>query len=190
MELSSSFYQRDTKKVAKDLLGKILVRKTREGITSGITVETEAYYGPNDPASRAANGKTKISKPMWSKPGTILVYMVHANWLFNIVTEEKDVPGAVLFRALEPVKGVKNMKQRRNKTDIQELCSGPGKLTQALGITQEENEKKITTSPNLLIKTPKKPRKFEIGTSHRIGVTEDMQEELRFYIQDSSFLSR
>lgn len=187
--LIPSFFQRKTKTVAKRLLGKILLHRTEKGPTAGKIIETEAYYGQEDPASRASQGKTKISQTMWDKPSTILIYVVHGYCLFNIVTEEKGKPGAVLIRALEPVRGIELMKKRRGKKDIHDLCSGPGKLTQALDIPKAYNNCNLSEVEDLLL-TQGTDEEFEVGTSHRIGVSEDLPEELRFYIKGSSFLSR
>lgn len=187
--LSPSFFQRETKTVAKRLLGKILLHRTEEGATSGKIIETEAYYGRDDPASRASRGKTKISQTMWGKPGTILVYVVHGYCLFNIVTEEKGKPGAVLIRALEPLRGVELMKKRRGMEEIHDLCSGPGKLTQALHITKAYNNCNLLELEDLLL-TEGTEEEVEIGTSDRVGVSEDLPEELRFYLKGNSFLSR
>lgn len=188
--LPRTFYRRDTKKVAKDLLGTKLVHKDTNKVVSGTIVETEAYYGPKDPASRASNGKTKISTPMWSKPGASLVYMVHAYWLFNIVTEEQGTPGAVLIRALKPGKGIELMKKRRETDDLHNLCSGPGKLTEALGITNEHQNVDVTEASAAVVVTQGDLGGIQIGTSHRIGVSEDLPQELRFYIEGSPFLSQ
>ena len=92
--LPKSFYERDTAEVARELLGKVLVHRAREGTTRGKIVETEAYYGKNDPASRASRKRTKLNWLMWERGGLAFVYMVHANWLFNVTTEREGVPGA------------------------------------------------------------------------------------------------
>lgn len=186
-ELTKSFFERDTEKVAEDLLGKILVKKTDNSELSGKIVETEAYFGPEDPASRASNGKTKISKVMWEEPGTILVYVVHSHDLINFITEEKGTPGAVLIRAIEPLEGKKIMKRRRERKNIYELCSGPGKLTEAFGISKEYNMKKINETNLRIIKNNEE---VEIGCSSRIGVKEDLPGKYRFFIKNNKFLSR
>lgn len=101
--LPRSFYARDTKEVAKDLLGKMLVRKLAEGTIEGQIVETEAYCGEEDPASHAFTGRTQRAKIMWGIPGTAYVYLIYGTYyLFNIVTEKKGKAGTVLIRALDP----------------------------------------------------------------------------------------
>jgi DNA-3-methyladenine glycosylase len=188
--LPRSFYERDTAKVARELLGKILVHSAREGTTSGKIVETEAYYGKNDPASRASRKRTKLNWLMWERGGLSFVYMVHANDLFNVTTEQEGVPGAVLIRALEPLDGVGLMKQRRGIADERGLTSGPGKLTQAMGITYAHHGLDLTNTKGELVVVDGGQEKFEIVSSHRIGVTHDLKRKLRFYIKDNPFVSK
>lgn len=189
MSLSKEFYERDTAKVARELLGKVLLCVSEEGKTSGEIVETEAYYGVKDPASRASTKKTKVNEIMWDQGGLALVYMVHANWLFNVTTESKGIPGAVLIRALEPLEGIGLMRKRRGRTKLRELTSGPGKLTQALGISKEVHEMDITASENVSILDLEGDNVFEIESSHRIGVTSDLERKLRFFVSESKFIS-
>ena len=190
MRLSENFFKRDTEKVAQDLLGKTLVSESFKIRTSGKIVETEAYYGPDDPASRAKEKKNKINELMWGKAGLTLVYMVHGHWLLNVVTEGEDVPGAVLIRALEPLEGLETMKKRRSKNKLTELASGPGKLTQALGINKSNHGADLTISNEIYIKEPEKECQFEINSSYRIGVTEDLEEKNRFYINRNKHVSK
>lgn len=182
--MDRSFFKRKSKEVAKDLLGNILIKNELKGKI----VETEAYFGPKDPASRASNGRTKISKVMWEEPGTILVYVVHSYNLFNIVTGRTGKPGAVLIRALEPLKGIRTMRDRRGFKELHKLCSGPGKLTEAFGIDKTYNKKNILDIGGLkIIRSNEKP---EICSSKRIGVSEDLNQDLRFFIKGNEFLSR
>lgn len=184
------FYERDTAEVARELLGKVLVHRAREGTTSGRIVETEAYYGKNDPASRASHKRTKLNWLMWERGGLAFVYMVHAQWLFNITTEQEGVPGAVLIRALEPLEGIKLMYGRRRVKAEKELTSGPGKLTRAMGITYELHGRDVTDPKSELMVVKGKLEHFEIATSHRIGVTKDLKRNLRFYVQSNPFVSK
>lgn len=137
--LPRDFYERDTATVARELLGKVLVHRASEGPTSGKIVEVEAYYGKGDPASRASRRRTRLNEIMWGQGGLAFVYMVHAQWLFNVTTEREGVPGAVLIRALEPVAGVELMHRRRQVSSERELTSGPGRLTRAMGITRNHH---------------------------------------------------
>lgn len=187
--LPRKFYERDTAKVARELLGKVLIRHSKNSLTSGKIVETEAYYGDDDPASRASKKKTKINQIMWEKGGLALVYMVHANWLFNVTTEGKEIPGAVLIRALEPLKGLDIMKKRRERKNFQDLTSGPGKLTQALNISKKHYGLDLVNSENISISNFHKDGDLEIEKSHRIGVTKDLDRELRFYVAGNKCVS-
>ncbi len=188
--LLRSFYERDTSEVARALLGKILVHRERGGITSGKIVETEAYYGEGDPASRASRGKTKMNEIMWGPGGRAFVYMVHGNRLFNVTTEQEGVPGAVLVRALEPLEGIELMRKRRGTKLEEELTSGPGKLTKAMAITGAHHGLDLTDQDSELIIVEGEPKDFTVGSSHRIGVSADLERKLRFYMDGNPFVSR
>lgn len=180
-----SFFRRDARDVAVDLLGKLIVIKADNTYLVGKIVETEAYYGENDPASRAKHGKKSYNAAMWLPGGHVFVYMVHANWMFNITTDGENAE-AILIRAVEPVAGIHLMKKNRNK-EIKNLCNGPGKWTRAFGIQKEDNG--ILLGDRIFVASIPK-FKFEIETSRRIGVREDLTEDLRFYIRGSKFVSR
>jgi len=188
--LPRSFYERDTARVARELLGKVLVHRSPEGTTSGKIVETEAYYGRGDPASRASRKRTKLNWLMWERGGLAFVYMVHGVWLFNITTEREGIPGAVLIRALEPLEGLELMKRRRGTTDEQNLASGPGKLTRAMGITYEHHGADLTVPTGKLVVAEGESGPIEIASSHRIGVTLDLKRKLRFYVKGNPYVSR
>jgi DNA-3-methyladenine glycosylase len=187
--LPKSFYERDAADVAREILGKILIRNTNKKILSGTIVETEAYYGLRDPASRAFKGKKSMNRIMWEEAGTIFIYMVHNNWLFNIITGKKDEPAGVLVRALEPLGGIEQMKKNRKKEELRDLTSGPGKLTEALGITKEFNCLRVWVSSSPITILDSKEN-FEIVASHRIGVSKDLPQPLRFFIRGNKFVSR
>ncbi len=188
--LPRSFYERDTAEVARALLGKILVHRTSKETISGKIVEVEAYYGKGDPASRASRRKTKLNEIMWGRGGLAFVYMVHANWLFNVTTEPEGKPGAVLVRALEPLEGLELMRRRRGTKVERGLTSGPGKLTQAMGITRAHHGLDLTDPASELLITEGGLERFEIASSHRIGVSADLPQELRFYIRGNPYVSR
>jgi len=152
-KLPRSFYDRPTLDVARDLLGKILVHNRRGITTSGIIVEVEAYIGETDPACHAVPGRTMRNRPLYGPPGYSYVYLNYGiHRLVNVVTEPEGSPAAVLIRALEPLDGVTTMQRRRRRpmkgrrapaSDAlvaNDLCSGPGNLTMAMGIAQGENE--------------------------------------------------
>ena len=149
--LDRSFYSRPTLSVAEELLGKVLVHRTRQGLAAGMIVETEAYIGEDDPACHAAPGPTKRNAPLYGPPGLAYVYLNYGiHYLVNAVTEAEGHPAAVLIRALHPVEGLALMRRRRG-TDTRDvadsaLCRGPGNLTRALGITLADNLRDLTAS--------------------------------------------
>ena len=175
MKLKKNFFNEDPSIVAKNLLGKTLVRVMDGKELRAKIVETEAYYDKNDPASRARqNGDLKDTMEM--DAGTILVYGVHNSWLINFVTGKKGDAAAVLLRALEP-----------ENFDV--TTKGPGLLTKALNIKKEFHKLNILNSELIWVEDSKK-NKFEIVESFRIGVHEDLPEKLRFYIKDCSWISK
>ncbi|MCD6431873.1 DNA-3-methyladenine glycosylase [Candidatus Bathyarchaeota archaeon] len=188
--LPKDFYERDPALVAKELLGKILVRRLGSEVLSGKIVETEAYYGKNDPASRAYTGRKIFNELMFLDVGKAFIYMVHANWLLNIVAHLKNDVGAVLIRAIEPLEGIEIMRKNRKVEDIRNLTSGPGKLTKALAITKEQNGIDVTEISSELTIAEGKMESFEIETSHRIGVKNDLPRELRFFVKGNKFVSK
>lgn len=138
MKLPREFYLRDGLTVARELIGKKLVTNLRGELTSGIIVETEAYMGAIDAAAHSYRGKTERTKIFYSTGGFVYVYLIYGMHICtNVVANVENVPEAVLIRALEPVDGVEIMKRRRGKNNLRDLCSGAGKLSQALGITKE-----------------------------------------------------
>ncbi len=138
-KLPRSFYLRDdVVEISRELLGKFLMTKFNGVVTGGMIVETEAYNGIEDRASHAYNGRrTNRTEVMYARGGTAYVYLCYGiHHLFNIVTNKKDIPQAVLIRAIEPVEGVEMMLKRRKKKELKrDLCAGPGSMSQALGIT-------------------------------------------------------
>ncbi|HTA76212.1 MAG TPA: DNA-3-methyladenine glycosylase [bacterium] len=189
MILSPSFYQGSTIKVAKALVGQILVHETPQGLSSGRIVEVEAYLPKNDPGCHAARGKTPRNAVMFGPPGHAYVYFCYGNhFMFNIVTEKEGVPGAVLIRALEPVKGLDLMVRRRGKFDSHELglTNGPGKLVQALGINRQHNQIPVFKRPLCLLAGD---RKEKVGVTTRIGLTEGAELPLRFYLEGNRYVS-
>lgn len=191
MILSRRFYERDPEVVARNLLGKILIRKVRDKRLSGMIVETEAYYGPGDPASRASDGMKNFNRLMWLKPGIAFIYNVHKYWMFNIVAHEPGEVGAVLVRAVEPLEGIDIMKRNRGIEDerIIDLTNGPGKFTVAFGIDKRLNGVDVTSwkSPIYILDSHTQVR---ISSSKRIGVRADLEKNLRFYIQGNRFVSK
>ncbi|MDP3027153.1 MAG: DNA-3-methyladenine glycosylase [Nanoarchaeota archaeon] len=173
--MDNEFFNRDAEIVARELLGKILVRNINGKEKKARIVETEAYYDEKDPASRACkNGDLKETMKM--DAGTILVYGVHNNWLINFVTGKEGEAAAVLIRALEPI----NFKSN---------CSGPGLLTKSLGIDKSLHKKHIFDNKGYLDLT-EGDNNHEVAEAFRIGVKKDLPRKLRFYIKDNKFVSR
>jgi DNA-3-methyladenine glycosylase len=191
MLLSQEFFLRDAGVVARDLLGCTLVRDLDGNMLKGKIVETEAYFGAGDPASRAYGGRIKeINRWMWEEGGISFVYMVHNNYLFNLITGRKGEPSGVLIRAIEPLEGVEKMKENRSK--IKRTCdmtNGPGKLTKAMGITKEHNGLKVYNESSV-IRIEGSKRGGKVGSSRRIGVSMDLDRDLRFFLKDNPFVSR
>jgi DNA-3-methyladenine glycosylase len=191
----SSFYQRPTEVVARDLVGKKLVRiigKNRMRLRlAGIIVETEAYGYSDDPASHAYNGATARNKAMFGDVGRAYIYFTYGNhFCLNISARTSNVDaGAVLIRGIEPVEGIELMRQLRPVDDVLSLTSGPGKLTQALKITSALNGTDMTSSDSeLYIEYGRRPK--HILTTPRMGITRAVDKEWRFVNPSSFFVSR
>lgn len=187
--LPREFYERDPETVAVDLLGKRLVRRMNGEVLGGIIVETEAYYGLEDPASRAYHGIKAYNRLMWSDPGQTFIYNVHNNWMLNVVAHEPGNVGAVLIRAIEPTEGIEIMKRNRGVENILKLTSGPGRLTKALMIDKSLNGVQLTSEKSE-INILDNNIAFEIRSSRRIGVRKDLDRDLRFYIKGNKYVSR
>ncbi len=187
--LSSSFYARDPATVARELLGKRLVRVLNGEALEGTIVETEAYYGAEDPASRAFHGMKNYNLLMWGEPGRVFIYNVHKYWMLNVVAHEPGEIGAVLIRAIEPTRGVESMLSNRPVKDPRGLTSGPGKLTLALGVDKGSHGASVL-SPGSEIRILDAASDPVIGTSRRIGVTRDLDRDLRFYVEGNPYVSR
>jgi len=136
-KLTREFYARPVLLVARECIGKVLVHRTTDGIAAGRIVETEAYRGPLDLAAHSSRGRTRRTAVMYGPPGHAYVYLLYGiSWALNLVTTADDKPHAVLIRAIEPLRGIDLMAQRRGKLPgSRELTNGPGKLTNALAIT-------------------------------------------------------
>ncbi|UHS63300.1 DNA-3-methyladenine glycosylase [Agrobacterium vaccinii] len=178
--LPETFYRRDAVIVAEELIGCTLHIHQ----TSGIIVETEAYR-PDDPASHSYNGMTPRNRIMFGPPGHLYVYRSYGlHWCANIVCE----PGsAVLIRALEPTGGLDMMALRRNGLEVTNLCSGPGKLAQALGITREMDSLPLDREPCFV---SARKAAVSVVTGPRIGISKATDQPWRFGLDKSRFLSR
>jgi DNA-3-methyladenine glycosylase len=189
-------------KVAEDLLGKVLVHRTREGLTSGVIVETEAYIGEDDPACHASFGRTKRNEPLFGPPGFAYVYLNYGvHYLVNAVTEADGYPGAVLIRALQPLDGIALMQKRRaprlrsgqavkgRAIDQHDLCRGPGNLTRALGIGVKDNRLDLALrlrsgqAQGALTIEDRGIRVGTIARGPRIGIRVAMERPWRFFVE-------
>jgi DNA-3-methyladenine glycosylase len=177
--LSREFYERDAAQVSRDLLGKILVHRR----AAGVIVETEAYLGGDDLASHSARGVTPRTKVIFGPAGHAYVYFIYGMYeCLNLVAEPEGQPGCVLIRAIDPICGISTMFRRRPKTrKAQDLASGPGKLTIAMGITRAQNGRDVTRGSLVVRKWNQEPR-VEIEVTPRIGITKCAALPLRFVL--------
>ncbi len=185
--LPRSFYARKTVTVARSLLGKLLVH----GESAGRIVETEAYLGNDDLAAHSSRGITERTKVIFGPPGHAYVYFIYGMYeCLNIVAEPENTPGCVLIRALEPAGGIDEMRLRRpGARKLEDLASGPGKLTLAMGITRALNGADLLHSP-LRVYKPKHEPAIRIRTTPRIGIRHCADWPLRFVIEGNRFVSK
>jgi DNA-3-methyladenine glycosylase len=179
--LAVSFYDREPRVVAEDLLGKLLIRELPEGTVVARIVETEAYLFRGDPASHSAIGKTKRNASMFKGPGHAYVYRMRQYTLLNVVTEKEGVGSAVLIRGIEPLQGLVHVHGDTN---------GPGKLSRALSITHAFDGIPLTEKGDLYIALPLKKEILSIVTTTRIGISKGKEMLLRFYLRDNPHVSR
>ena len=188
--LARSFYDRDTVTVARDLLGKILVRKIDGNTISGVIVETEAYRYKDDPASHTYGGLTERNKAMFGQVGRAYVYFTYGmHYCVNAVARSPDYDaGAVLIRSLVPKKGVHFMSRQRKTDDISNLANGPAKLTQALKITKKEYGEDLTKRSSLYVIEGMEIKKSEILPGPRIGIKKANDKMWNFKITKNVLL--
>jgi len=190
--LQRDFYARPTMEVARDLLGRLLVRVYDGQRLSGRIVETEAYLGANDPASHAYRGPTDRNRVMFGPPGYAYVYFIYGmHHCLNIVTESDGVAGAVLIRAIEPVEGVEVMQALRGGRPIAELTNGPAKLAQALGLDISWNGTDLCTSDDLFLEEGEPVPDEIVMTASRIGLSKGATKDApwRFVVKGNPFVS-
>ncbi|HSJ05295.1 MAG TPA: DNA-3-methyladenine glycosylase [Longimicrobiales bacterium] len=193
--LAEAWFARPAEEVARGLLGATLVSCIDGHETVGRIVETEAYIGPHDPASHAAEriGRTARNDAMFGRPGTAYVYRIYGvHWCLNVVTDQPDFPAAVLIRALEPTHGLDVMRARRSAgqkhlTD-RALASGPGRLAAAIGVSGDHDGHPLDRPPLWL--EAGGPSDAPIRSGPRIGVTRAADWPLRFWIADCPWVSR
>ena len=179
--LPRSFYDRDAERVARDLLGDLLVFRAGDDLKVGRIVETEAYLGPHDLAAHSARGRTARTEVMFGPPGHAYVYLIYGiHHCFNVVTGAEGHASAVLLRALEPVRGIEGS------------TKGPGLLCRAMGIDRTQNGRDLVTG-DLFVAEPAAREAFEVVAGPRVGVGyagEWAEKPLRFTIRGNAFVSR
>jgi len=181
--LTRAFFGRSVHKVAPDLIGAMLLV---DGV-GGVIVEVEAYHH-SEPAAHSYNGPTERNRIMFGPPGFAYVYRSYGiHWCLNFVCEDEGSASAVLIRALEPKAGLALMRRRRGLTEERQLCSGPGKLCEALVVTRRHNGLPLDRSPFELRARERKPA---ITTGVRIGITKAVEHPWRYGLKDSKFLSK
>lgn len=185
--IKREFFSGKTSQVARELLGCYLVHESPEGKTVGKIVETEAYLS-GDPAAHSYNGKTNRNSAMFGPAGHAYVYFTYGmHYCFNVVTREEGIGEAVLIRSLEPIEGVELMKKRRKVTDVRNLCSGPAKLVQAMGITKNQNGQSLLVGGlHILPRT----KKMSVVCTTRVGISKARDKKLRFYIKNNPYVSK
>lgn len=188
--LPLSFFDRDPREVAPDLLGCRLISHKGGVATGGIIVEAEAYLGSDDPGSHAATrGMTPRNSVMYGPPGHAYVYFTYGNHhMLNFVCESEGTAGGALIRALQPLWGIELMTERRAGRGLIELTNGPGKLTAALGIDLGDNAVSLNER-SICVYSPDGPVGC-VGVSGRVGLMHGYEREYRFFVKDNPFVSR
>jgi len=189
--LPAGFFRRSTPEVARALLGCLLVHDAPEGRAVGRIVESEAYLAVGDPASHSHRGPTARNAAMFARAGTAYVYLIYGLHLcLNVVTARAGVGEAVLLRALEPLEGLELMAARRGTARRSELCSGPGKLAQALGVTRAHDGTDLRAGSLRLLPPAPAGAAPPVAVRPRVGITRAAGLELRFFLADCPFVSR
>jgi len=200
--LKPVFYNRDPRRVARALLGKLIIRQTPAGILAGRIVETEAYLGEDDAAAHSAAGKTARNAVLFGPPGYAYVYFIYGNhYCLNVSCLPDEVAGGVLFRALEPVAGIEQMAEARGVdltekpegrkiSALKKISSGPGRMSEALGVTRErDNGKSLVSARSDLRIVDDGYRVRRVVVSPRIGIVKAADYPLRYFIAGNPFVS-
>jgi DNA-3-methyladenine glycosylase len=195
--LGAEFFDRDPRRVSRELLGKLLVRRQGRKRLIGRIVEVEAYLGTGDLAAHAAAGRTARNEVLFGPPGHAYVYFIYGNhYCLNISCLRDGVPGCVLIRALEPVAEIDEMARARRVSgqgarDLRKLTSGPGRLAQAFGITRErDNGKNLTNSASDLFVAEDGFHPRRVSITKRVGITKAAEMPLRYVIAGNEFVTR
>lgn len=195
--LTCDFYSQATTTVARDLLGKVIVRQLDSGESlAGIVVETEAYLSAEDPASHSFRGLGRKNASMFQPSGTLYVYSIHAKYCLNVVTETKDQGAAVLVRAVQPIEGIESMANHRGLTGIIEpltrLTTGPARMCQALAVDRSLDGENLITSERIWFESEPAvvtAQPWTARTSPRIGISQAVDMPLRWFIDGHRFVS-
>ena len=194
--LSPEFFNADPRKVARALLGKLLIRETARGMLAGRVVETEAYLGTGDLAAHAVAGKTARNFVLFGPPGFAYVYFIYGNhYCLNVSCLPDGIPGCVLFRALEPAAGIEQMAaargiELRKDGDLRKISSGPGRLCEAFEITRErDNGKSLVSKHSDLQLTDDGYSPRRVTATPRIGIRKSAERPLRYLITGNPFVS-
>lgn len=189
--LPVAFFRRPAEVVARELLGMVVVSRLGGLVTTARIVETEAYLGHDDPASHGyLHRRNARNQALFGPPGSWYVYLSYGmHWCANLVCQKTGLASAVLLRALEPLDGLTMMRQRRGPVPDRELCSGPGKLCQALGITRDLDSARMAES-EVVVHRPRSSENNTILVTPRIGITKAADWPLRFVVAGSPWLSR
>ena len=194
--LNRAFFARSPRRVARELLGKVLVRDSGKLRLAARIVEVEAYLGENDPAAHAAAGNTARNSVLFGPPGYAYVYFIYGNhYCLNVSCEREGKAGGVLFRALEPLLGIEEMAQARkialqDPRNLTKLTSGPGRLAQAFGITRDRDNGCDLTSPSSGLWIGEDGfRREKIRITPRIGVSKAADRPLRYILAGNAFVS-
>jgi DNA-3-methyladenine glycosylase len=198
--LRRAFFNRDPRAVARELLGKLIVRREGRKQLAGRVVEVEAYLGAGDLAAHAAAGHTARNAVLWGPPGHAYIYFIYGvHYCLNISCLPAGEAGCILVRALEPVSGIAEMAKSRDLADLdltstrdlRKLASGPGKLCEALGITRPRDNEKDMLSPESDLQVMSDGfRVDEVAVTQRIGITKSAELPLRYVIAENAFLSK
>jgi DNA-3-methyladenine glycosylase len=194
--LTQAFFARDPRRVARELLGKVLVRRNGRRHLAARIVEVEAYLGEDDPAAHSAAGRTARNAVLFGPPGHAYVYFIYGNhYCLNVSCEPEGQAGGVLFRALEPLCGIEDMAEARGVTlhgprDLIKLTSGPGRLSEAFDITRERDNGCDLTSPRSSLWIGDDNFRTEnVVTTPRIGITKAAEHPLRYLLSGNPFVS-
>jgi DNA-3-methyladenine glycosylase len=200
--LNAEFFDRDPRRVARALLGKLLIRRIPSGILAGRIIETEAYLGEGDAAAHAAAGHTARNSVLFGPPGHAYVYFIYgAHYCLNVSCLPEGEAGSVLFRALEPIAGIEHMAEARGIalpkeaglrkiSSLKNISSGPGRMSEALGITRvRDNGKSLVSARSDLRIADDGYRVRRITVTPRIGIVKSTDRPLRYFIAGNAFVS-